>query len=65
MGSSMLAMILTSPPNSLQVSIPISKTRFNRIAQVIETRCARVFSTHSGPDRCGSMTDVSWILPAS
>jgi len=35
-GSSMLAMILTSPPHSLQVSISILKTRFNRFAQVIE-----------------------------
>jgi hypothetical protein len=37
-GSSTLAMILTSPPHSLQVSISILKTRFKRFAQVIETR---------------------------
>jgi len=34
----MLAMILTSPPHSLQASISILKTRFNRFAQVIEAR---------------------------
>jgi hypothetical protein len=32
----MLAMILTSPPQSLQVSMSISNTRFKRFAQVIE-----------------------------
>ena len=32
----MLAIILTSPLHSLQVSISILKTRFNRFAQVIE-----------------------------
>jgi hypothetical protein len=30
-----LAMILTSPPHSLQVSMSILKTRFKRFAQVI------------------------------
>ncbi len=34
----MLAIIRTSPPHSLQVSISILKTRFNRFAQVIEAR---------------------------
>lgn len=34
----MLAMILMSPPHSLQVSISILKTRFKRFAQVIEAR---------------------------
>ncbi len=32
------AMILTAPPHSLQVSISILNTRFNRLAQVIDTR---------------------------
>ena len=36
MGSSMLAMMRTSPPHVSQVSISILKTRFNRFAQVIE-----------------------------
>lgn len=34
-GSSILAMILTSLPHSLQVSISILNTRFKRCAQVI------------------------------
>jgi hypothetical protein len=34
----MLAIILTSPPHSLQVSVSIPDTRFNRFAQVIEAR---------------------------
>ena len=34
----MLAMILTSPPHSLQVSMSISNTRFKRFAHVIEAR---------------------------
>ena len=37
-GSSMLAIIRTSPPHSLQVSMSISNTRFKRFAQVIEAR---------------------------
>jgi hypothetical protein len=34
----MLAIILTLPPHSLQVSISIFNTRFKRFAQVIEAR---------------------------
>ena len=34
----MLAIILTSPPHSLQVSTSISKTRFNLCAQVMDAR---------------------------
>ena len=34
----MLAIILTLPPHSLQVSMSMLKTRFNRFAQVIEAR---------------------------
>ena len=37
-GSSTLAMMRTSPPQSLQVSMSILKTRFSRFAQVIEAR---------------------------
>jgi hypothetical protein len=45
-GSSMLAMMRTSPPHSLQVSMSILKTRFKRFAQVIEARfSAGVWST--------------------
>ena len=44
-GSSILAMILTSLPHSLRVSISILKTRFNRCTHVIEARfSARVWS---------------------
>jgi hypothetical protein len=49
-GSSILAMILTSLPQLAQVSISILKTRFNRIAQVIEARfSAGVWSASSAP----------------
>jgi len=34
----MLAMMLTSPPHSLQVAVSISKTRFNLCAQVMDAR---------------------------
>ena len=37
-GFSMLAMTLTSPPHSLQVSMSIPNTHFNLCAQVIEAR---------------------------
>ena len=37
-GSSILAIMRTSPPHSLHVSTSILKTRFNRFAQVIEAR---------------------------
>ena len=37
-GSSILAIILTSPPHSSQVSMSILNTLFNRIAHVIEAR---------------------------
>ena len=44
----MLAMMRTSPPQSLQVSISILNTRFNRCAQVIEARfSAGVWSASS------------------
>jgi len=36
----MLAMIFTSPPHLLHVSISMLNTRFNRFAQVIEERCS-------------------------
>ena len=39
-GSSILAIIRTSPPHSLQVSTSILNTRFNRLAQVIDARCS-------------------------
>ena len=49
----MLAMILTSPPHSQQVSISILNTRFKRFAQVIEARfSAGVWSCAS----CGVLT---------
>jgi hypothetical protein len=36
-GSSMLAMIFSSPPQRVQLSISTSNTRFNRLAQLIAT----------------------------
>ena len=47
-GSSILAMILTSPPHSLQVSTSILNTRFKRWAHVMAALCSAGVRSSSG-----------------
>jgi hypothetical protein len=64
-----LAMILTSPPHSLQVAMSILKTRFNRFAKVIEARfSAALWSASSGEQdflrlpRLAGVTHARYLL---
>lgn len=60
----MLAMILTSPPHSLQVSISILKTRFSLCAQIIEARfSAGVWSGASWFGNQGNQfgDEIQWL----
>jgi len=69
----MLAMMRTSPPHLSQVSMSISKTRFNRFAQVIEARfSAGVWSVSSAkharlrlPRRAGVILALDLLFGAN
>ena len=64
-GSSILAMIRTSPPHSLQVSMSISNIRFKRFAQVIEARfSACVWSASSTGLNLLRLPRLAGVTPA-